>query len=88
MLWYLFFPYTVWFFIPFAFCDLVGVAGAPAGENGGKNIIETSPFSMSHLGNQVFHFLLKMAHIFLGFSLIINVPIEAFFILFDVPGQV
>lgn len=91
MPWYVFFLYSVWFFIPpvtaFAFCDLLGMAGAPAGEKGGKNI-ETSLLSVSQLDNQSFHFLLEVAHIFFVFSFIINVPIEAFLILLYIPGQV
>ena len=87
----LIFSYNGQFFIlpvpAFTFCGLGGMAGAPAGEDWGKKVIDY--LSLLHiLGDQVSCFLPERAHIFPSLPFIINVPIEAFFVALDVPGQI
>ena len=66
---------------------VVCLAGSLAGEDWGKKVIEY--LTLHHVPvNQVSCFLLERAHIFPSLPFIINVPIEAFFVALDVPGQI
>ena len=71
--------------------SLIGIpnqqnTGALAGEDWGKKVIEY--LSILHiLGNELSCFLAERAYIFSRLTFITNVPIEAFLVALDVPGQ-
>jgi len=83
--------YSGWFLIlvvlAFVVCDLVGVAGALVSEDLAKKVIEY--LSLLHIvGNQVFRFLPERAHTFPRLPFVTDVPIEAFLVALDIPGQI
>ena len=53
----------------------------------GKKVVEYLSF-LHILGNQVSRFLPERAHIFPSLPVITNIPIEAFLVVLDVPGQI
>ena len=87
----LIFSYSGQFFIlpvhAFAVCDLGSVAGALAGKDWGKKVIEYLSL-LRILRNQVSRFLPERAHIFPSLPFITGVPLEAFLVALDVTGQI